>query len=32
MVLSFLNNLPELKTYINMLVIRLECLELTRNY
>ena len=28
----FLNNLPELKTYINMLVIRLECLEMTRNY
>ena len=25
----FLNNLPELKTYINMLVIRLECLEMT---
>ena len=32
MVLFFLNNLPELKTYINMLVIRLECLEMTRNY
>ena len=29
MVLFFLNNLPELKTYINMLVIRLECLEMT---
>ena len=32
MVVFFLNNLPELKTYINMLVIRLECLEMTRNY